>query len=84
MQELMKAKAVPGVPRQSLAWAAWAAWALGRAPQITQVPLPKKVPAPAIPRLKAPRILPGRVTGKAMLTQAERWVEEFLEGSRMI
>lgn len=43
MQELMKAKAVPGVP------------------------LPKKVPAPAIPRLKA-----------------ERWVEEFLEGSRMI
>ena len=30
------------------------------------------------------RILPGRITGKAMLTQAERWVEEFLEGSRMI
>lgn len=42
-QELMKAKAVPGVP------------------------MPKKVPPPTIPRLKA-----------------ERWVEEFLEGSRMI
>lgn len=42
-QELMKSKAVPGVP------------------------MPKKVPPPTIPRLKA-----------------ERWVEEFLEGSRMI
>ncbi|CAJ1353959.1 unnamed protein product [Effrenium voratum] len=43
MGEMLKLKAVPGVP------------------------VPKKVPAPHIPRLKA-----------------ERWVEDFLDGSRMI
>ena len=74
-----------------------------------QVPMPKKVPPPTIPRLKArepqqPRLLiffvetatiwgmngdgisfmPFWTIPSIGCFQAERWVEEFLEGSRMI
>jgi len=52
--------------------------------------MPKKVPPPTIPRLKVGDAVVGRsklLKGGIMVfifDQAERWVEEFLEGSRMI
>ena len=53
--------------------------------------MPKKVPPPTIPRLKVGHAVVGRsklLKGGIMMVfifdQAERWVEEFLEGSRMI